>query len=177
MPKWLLISYGVPTQPSGVRVATWRALKALGALKLGDGLYVMPNATDHAEALHRVALKIEAGGGHAVLFSADMLTAEGEEALRDRFVAERTDEYLQSARSARRLVEHIGREESSEDYRFAEVDSLEEELEKVRRQFQRASSRDHLGAPAKEDAQAALIEAEAALQRYVEKAYRKDSPE
>lgn len=175
VPDWLLISYSVPTQPSAVRVASWRALKGLGALNLGDGLYALPNGHRHVEALQKLATRIEEGGGSALLFTADSLTPIVETTLRDRFGAARTDEYLQSAKSARRLVEHIGREEASDDYRFAEVDSLEEELEKVRRQFERAVARDHLGAPAKEEAQAALIEAEAALQNYLDKAYRKDN--
>lgn len=175
VPEWLLISYSVPTQPSAVRVASWRALKGLGALNLGDGLYALPNGHQHVEALQKVATRIEEGGGTALVFTADALTPTGEANLRDRFCAERTDEYLQSAKSARRLVEHIGREEATDDYRFAEVDSLEEELEKVRRQFDRAVARDHLGAPAKEEAQAALLEAETALRVYLNMAYRKDS--
>ena len=173
MPDWVMITYSVPTQPSAVRVASWRALQGLGALRLGDGLYVLPNEAHHVAGLQKVAARIEEGGGAVLLFAADALTPAADARLRDRFYAERTDEYLQSARSARRLVEHIGREESSDDYRFAEVDSLEEELEKVRRQFQRAVSRDHLGAPAREEAQGALLEAEAALQSYLENAYRK----
>jgi hypothetical protein len=72
-------------------------------------------------------------------------------------------------------VEHISREEAGEDYRFAEVESLEEELEKVRRQFERVVERDHFGTPAKEETLAALMDAEKRLTEYLDTAFEKEN--
>ena len=162
---WLIISYRVPNEPSALRVATWRALKQLGAVKLGDGAYFLPNTAACAEAMADVRTRIIAGGGAAVAVEAQGLDDADRVYLDDEFAAARADEFAQVARSAARLVEHIGREEVTDDYRFAEVDTLEEELEKVRRQFQRVVDRDYLGCPVREQAAAALSEADSRLRR------------
>lgn len=177
MPGWLLISYHVPTNPSALRVATWRALKQLGAVTLGDGLYALPTSHEHRQALLLLANRISEGGGTAISLSAAALTDADERALQDRFQAARGDEYLQVQKSARKLVDHIGREEESRDYRFAEVESLEEELNKVRRQLDRVIERDAGDSPFRVDAQASLAAAEERLQLYLANAYREESRE
>lgn len=175
MGRWLLISYHVPAQPSALRVASWRSLKEMGAVSLGAGLYALPNTPEFLDGLKRLGERIAEGGGHAVKFTAAPLTGDDEASIRERFTAARTDEFLQAGRSARRLIEHIEREEAGEDYRFAEVESLEEELEKVRRQFDRVVRRDHFSAPAKKDALDSLLEAERRLREYLNRAYERES--
>jgi hypothetical protein len=177
MTDWLLISYHVPTNPSALRVATWRALKQLGAVSLGDGLYALPATDPHRESLLHLADRIAEGGGSAISFNATPLTEADERAIQQKFEAARYDEYRQVAKSAHKLIEHIDREEESRDYRFAEVDSLEEELNKVRRQFERAVSRDFAGLGLREEAQAALVAAEQRLHLYLDNAYREENRE
>ncbi len=177
MAEWLLISYHVPSHPSAVRVATWRALKQIGAVALGDGLYALPATPGHESQLLQVSERIAGGGGSAISFRAAALTPEDENAVQQKFLAARHDEYLQVAKSANKLVDHIGREEATEDYRFAEVESLEEELEKVRRQLDRVIARDHLALPVREQAEAAIREAESRLQDYFDHAYRRENQE
>lgn len=175
MAKWLVISYKAPTEPSALRVASWRALKQLGAVKLGDGVYLLPCIPACTRALDELGARIRDGGGSALALTADGLTAADEAVLRQAFEASRADEFSQVQRTAVRLVEHIGREEATDDYRFAEVDTLEEELEKVRRHFQRALDRDYLGSPAREAAAAAVSEAAQSLARYIDEAFRREN--
>lgn len=175
MQDWLIISYRVPNEPSAVRVATWRALKQLGAVKLGDGAYFLPNTSACADAMADIRTRITAGCGAAVVIVAEGMDDADRAFLTAEFAAARADEFSQVARSAARLVEHIGREESTDDYRFAEVDALEEELEKVRRQFQRAVDRDYLACPVREAAATALSEADSRLRRYLDEAFRREN--
>lgn len=177
MSDWLLISYRVPTNPSALRVATWRTLKQLGAVSLSDGLYALPATDQYRTALLHLAFKISEGGGASISFRAAALTEEDEYALHEKFEAARNDEYRQVAKSAGKLVDHINREEESGDYRLAEVDSLEEELNKVRRQLERAVARDAVGLAIREDAESALSKAELRLQEYVDHAYRQENHE
>jgi hypothetical protein len=173
--NWLMVSYHVPNEPSAVRVATWRALKQVGAVKLGDGLYFLPNTDACTTALEELRARIESGGGSALTIVARGLSDSDEANLRDLFLAARSDEFRQVSRSSTRLVEHIAREEATDDYRLAEVDALEEELEKVRRQFQRASDRDYLGAPERDEAASAVSEAAERMRRYLDEAFRKEN--
>jgi hypothetical protein len=175
MSRWLLVSYHAPTEPSALRVATWRALKTLGAVKLGDGLYFLPHTPECSDAVEALQQRIQSGGGDALVVTASGLNSVDEAFLSESFSAARSDEFAQVERWAQRLIQHIGREESTDDYRFAEVDTLEEEMEKLRRQFQRVAERDYLGSPARQDAASALSEAAQRLSAYVDEAFRKEN--
>ena len=175
-PDWLLISYHAPTEPSALRVATWRMLKELGAVKLGDGLHYLPNTPVCAARIEDLRVRLQEGGGSALAVVASGLTPADEAALNNAFLAARTDELSQVQRWAQRLIDHIGREEATDDYRYAEVDTLEEEMEKVRRQFRRAADRDYFGTtPARSAAAATVSEASQRLARYIDEAFRKEN--
>ncbi|MGH2633831.1 MAG: Chromate resistance protein ChrB [Tepidiformaceae bacterium] len=175
MANWLIISYRVPTEPSALRVASWRALKQAGAVKLGDGVYFLPNTPMCAKVLDDLASRIRAGGGSALSMAADGLGGDDDAFLIEAFDDARIDEFGQVARSCLKLIDHIAREEATDDYRYAEVDTLEEELEKVRRHFQRAVDRDHLGSASREAAAAAVSDAAQRLRTYVDEAFRHEN--
>jgi Protein ChrB, N-terminal len=170
--QWLLFSYRVPSQPSALRVATWRELRQHGAVGMGSGLYALPDRPEYVELLERLSDKIAEGGGSAASFRAAALTETDRRTVDDAFRAARQEEYLQVAKSARKLAAHIDQEDGDEDYRFAEVESLEEELDKVRRQFARVVRRDLGGVEARRDAEVAVETAAARLDRYLENAYQ-----
>jgi hypothetical protein len=175
VPDWLLISYSVPNQPSALRVATWRALKQRGAVLLGPGLYALSDSEPHRAALTDLSARIASGGGVAIAVRAVALTADDERSLHLKFEAARHDEYMHVVKSARNLVAHIEREEGSHDYRFSEVESLDEELNKVRRQLDLVTERDPGEHPARAEALTALHAAESRLQQYLDNAYREEN--
>jgi hypothetical protein len=171
-----LACFAIPAEPSAVRVATWRTLKQLGAAAMGGGVYALPERPALKEAFLRLKERVNNGGGSAFLFEARGLHADDEAAVIGRFTAARSADYAQVIKSARRFVEHVERETSTQDFRFVEVESLEEELEKVRRQLHRVRERDHFGNATREEAQAAVIEAERALAAYVGIAAERGEP-
>ena len=175
--QWLLLSYHVPTQPSALRVATWRALKQQGAVLLGPGLYALPEAQANRDLLGDLSARIVSGGGTAITLSAAALTDDDQRSLEFKFEAARHDEYRQVIKSANKLLAHIGREEASQDYRFAEVESLEEELNKVRRQLVLVCERDTLGLSVRGEAADAVSAADARLQQYLDNAYQEENRE
>ncbi|MCL4241992.1 MAG: hypothetical protein KJ048_11635 [Dehalococcoidia bacterium] len=174
--RWLVICFTVPAKPSALRVATWRTLKQLGAVALGTSVYTVPDRPDVRELLDQLAERINGGGGLAVLLLAQGLRESDEAMIAQRVAGSRSEDYLQVAKSARRFVEHVDRETATRDFRFAEVESLEEELEKVRRQLQRVVARDYFESPAREEAQASVLAAEAAFETYVERASEQGEP-
>jgi hypothetical protein len=63
---WAVLVLTLPSRPNAVRLRIWRALKALGAASLRDGVYVLPA---EREALFEplAAQACEAGGGASIL--------------------------------------------------------------------------------------------------------------
>lgn len=172
--NWLLFSYRVPAQPSAVRVAIWRDLRQHGAVAVGTGLYALPDRDTYLDVLAQLTERVSHGGGSAVAFRATALAEADERMIADAFATARREEYLQIVKSARKLGEHIDREDQERDYRFAEVESLEEELQKVRRQLALVVMRD-VGPEANHpEARAAIEQAAGRLQEYLEHAYRHD---
>lgn len=174
---WLLLSYRVPAQPSALRVATWRALKQAGAVLLGPGLYALPDGLEHQALLTEITSRIAAGGGTAITLAANGLTEDDERALAMKFEGARHDDYRQVIKSARKFIAHVDQEDRSHDYRFAEVESLEEELNKVRRQLALVRDRDTLRMPLGDEATESVTAAEARLQQYLDHAYQEENIE
>lgn len=174
--RWLVICFAVPSDPSALRVATWRALKQLGAAPLGNGVYALPDRPELRDAFRRLVERVTNGGGTAFLLAGEGLDPADEAVLLDRLDKARADDYGQIAKSAQRFVEHVERELAADDFRFVEIESLEEELEKVRRQMQHVLARDYFDSPARGEAQSALRVAERRLAAYVEAAMEHAEP-
>jgi hypothetical protein len=69
--KIVTLVLSLPTGNGTVRQRVWRALKALGAASLRDGVYVLPDEEQHRAAMRNVEADVVQGGGTAhVLLSA-----------------------------------------------------------------------------------------------------------
>ena len=115
----------------------------------------------------------------AALFtlSAVAVTEDDQRSLDLKFEAARHDEFQQVIKSARKFCAHVDQEDRDHDYRFAEVESLEEELDKVRRQLARVRERDPRTVPIAQEADEAVAAAEARLQQYLDHAYQEENQE
>jgi hypothetical protein len=64
---WLLLVSTLPGQIGALRIRSWRALKALGAAALRDGVYLLPDRPDLATALEMLRQDVTETGGSARL--------------------------------------------------------------------------------------------------------------
>lgn len=64
---WLMLILTLPTANTAARMRAWRALKALGAAVLRDGVYLLPEQPPLRAALQAVADDVQASGGSAHL--------------------------------------------------------------------------------------------------------------
>jgi len=71
MHEWLILTATLPTNPSGLRVRVWRALKASGASTLREGVYVLPTSAPTAQALRDIERTIAEAGADAHLLEVD----------------------------------------------------------------------------------------------------------
>lgn len=73
MPKWLILIYRIPREPSAPRVAVWRKLKQIGAISLQDAAWVLPKQPRTREQFQWLAAEITEHGGNAILWEAEEL--------------------------------------------------------------------------------------------------------
>src|SRR5215217_164540 len=67
-PRWVLLVYRLPREPSRHRVAVWRKLRDLGALYLKDGVAALPEDAVTREQLEWLQLRVREAGGEAILW-------------------------------------------------------------------------------------------------------------
>jgi len=72
MTAWLMLMYRIPTEPSALRVATWRKLKRLGAIMLHDGVWILPANATTREQFQWLAAEIIEGGGEATVWRSEV---------------------------------------------------------------------------------------------------------
>src|SRR5262245_41423952 len=157
MNRWVELITSLPTENATERMRVWRALKAMGAAVLRDGVYVVPEQADREEALARLAAEIDTAGGSAHVLRVEARDRGQAEALRDLF--DRTKEYAELAgeiASARKAA-------STQD-----AVALRRQMRVLRRQFEALAAIDFFPGEAKAQVELALAEAEAAAEEILE---------
>jgi hypothetical protein len=127
MANWLILTATLPTNPSGLRVRVWRALKATGAGTLREGVYVLPASAPAAQALRDIERTIADAGADAHLLEVDARDEAQETAFRGLF--DRSDLYaelLQAVKEARKAIRR-----SSEAELHKNLRTLEQQLHQV----------------------------------------------
>ena len=152
-PRWVLLVYRLPREPSRHRVAVWRKLRDLGALYLQDGVAALPEDAVTREQLEWLQLRVREAGGEATLWEARPGTMAEEAELVGAFRASREEAYRAIIAEAERLRRkaHMGG-----------VD-LSEQLSKIEHEFRAERRRDYFRSPLRGEAAAALKAAREAV--------------
>lgn len=99
---WLALIASLPTSRSGARMRLWRATKAIGAVALRDGAYLLPDTPACQETFAGLAADVRASAGEAWLVKVAPLQPHEQQAWRARF--DRSADFaalLDEARAAR----------------------------------------------------------------------------
>jgi hypothetical protein len=149
-PAWLELVTSLPTENATARMRVWRALKAIGAGVLRDGVYVLPERPDLQEVLAGLAGEITEAGGSAHVLRVEPRDEAQAEALQALF--DRTKDYAA-------LVDEISRARK----RFTRRDpaAVRRQSRTLRRQFDAIVATDFFPGATKAQAEAALVEVEA----------------
>jgi hypothetical protein len=153
-PRWVLLVYKLPREPSRHRVAVWRKLRDLGALYLQDGVAALPEDAVTREQLEWLQLRVREAGGEATLWEARPGTLAEEEHLVGTFRAAREETYrvlITEAERVRRKAELGG------------STALPGQLDKLEREFRAERRRDYFRSPLRAEAAAALKAARLAV--------------
>jgi hypothetical protein len=153
-PRWVLLVYRLPREPSRHRVAVWRKLRDLGALYLQDGVAALPEDAMTREQMEWLQLRVREAGGEATLWEAKPGTVAEEGELVGTFRSSREEAYRAIIAGADRLR------------RKAELGgsaTLSEQLSKLEREFRAERRRDYFRSPLRTEAAAALKAARRAV--------------
>lgn len=101
--KLSLLILSLPTENATVRQRAWRAVKAMGAAALRDGVYVMPGGGPHHSALQAVADEVNAAGG-----SAQVLATEAQDEAAYRPLFDRAEGYAAVLAEIRQVRSRLG---------------------------------------------------------------------
>ncbi len=96
--RWLLFIHQLPSQPSNLRVTTWRRLQQIGAMPLKQAVYVLPDTPDTREDFEWLKTEVRAAGGDASVFAADHVDAWSDDGLVEEFKRARQQAYGELAR-------------------------------------------------------------------------------
>ena len=92
---WLLLVLTLQGAQGALRMRVWRALKAIGAAVLRDGVYLLPNRPPLVAGFRTQAADVTASGGSAQVLTFNAADAAQEAEFRQLF--DRTAEYAELA--------------------------------------------------------------------------------
>src|SRR5215213_7230165 len=153
-PRWVLLVYRLPREPSRHRVAVWRKLRDLGAHYLQDGVAALPEDAVTREQLEWLQLRVREAGGEATLWEARPGTLAEEAELVGTFRSSREKAYKAIIAEAERLRRKA---------QMGGGQTLLEQLGKLEREFRVERRRDYFRSPLRGEAAAALKAAREAI--------------
>ena len=172
--EWLLFMAQLPAEPSSARVAMWRRLKSAGATSLLTGTWVLPAGEAHAAMLGQLADTVRGQGGSAALFSGRQIDGATSEEVVARFRADRAREYDEFATRSDGLLAEIAKETAASKFSFAELEEIEDDLEKLTVWLAKIEARDFFPDDRRSDAMASLETCRAAVHEFAQTTYDRD---
>ena len=172
--SWRVLIYRVPTEPASKRVAVWRDLKRLGALYLQQCACIFPDLPGVSDEVDEVAAKIPALGGETFLLRVPRLEPQDEARIIESFRTLRSNEYAEIIEECEtKFVKEIEFEHFRQNYTFEEAEEIEQDLEKIRRWFDRVRNRDWFKAARRDEVETWLAHCQGLLSRFEEEVYRR----
>ena len=169
-----MLVYRVPPEPASKRVSVWRDLKRLGALYLQQCVCIVPDIDGVADELERTAAKIPPMGGEITLVDVPRLRPDDETKIVAAFREQRGREYGEIVEECEtKFVKEVEFEHFRQNYTFEEAEEIEQDLDKIRRWYERVLGRDWFGADGRDDVERWLGRCQELLTGFEEEVYRR----
>jgi hypothetical protein len=167
-----LLIYQVPSQPSAARVGVWRELKRLGALYLQQSVCIIPDLDPVRQQLEAIATRISEAGGTFHLLPIGALPPDEDTKIVDAFLAQSTLQYDEIIENCEvNFAKEIEFETYRQNFTYAEAEEIRQDLDKIRRWFDRVVERDWFGSDRREATVAWIDRCERLLEEFEEKVF------
>lgn len=171
---YLLFIYHVPSQPSAARVSIWRELKRMGALYLQQSVCILPQQEALLAALQKIADRVGELHGSYHLLPLQDLPDEEEAKIVNGFLAQSNLQYDEIIENCEvNFMKEIEFETFRQNFTYAEAEEIRQELDKIRRWYDRVVERDWFGAAQRELALSSIERGEKLLEEFEEKVFLK----
>jgi hypothetical protein len=172
--QWLVLVYRIPSEPASKRVAIWRDLKRTGALYLQQCVCILPDVGNNAEELERVMAKVTTVGGETVRFLVPRLDSGDEARIIAGFRAQRACEYAEIIEECEtKFQKEVEFEHFRQNYTFEEVEEIEQDLDKIRRWYDRIKERDWFKADRRDEVEWWIERCQELMNGFVEEVYKR----
>ena len=172
--SYLLFIYHVPSQPSAARVGIWRELKRMGALYLQQSVCILPRQEPLLTALQKIADRVEELRGSYHLLPLRDLPEDEEAKIVNGFLAQSNLQYDEIIENCEvNFTKEIEFETFRQNFTYAEAEEIRQELDKIRRWYERVVERDWFGAAQRELALSSIERGEKLLEEFEEKVFLK----
>jgi len=170
--QYHLLIYHVPSQPSAARVGVWRELKRLGALYLQQSVCILPSTAPLRGQLERIAARIAELGGTYHLLPLRALPPEEEAKIVEGFRAQSDLQYEEIIENCEvNFSKEIEFETFRQNFTYAEAEEIRQDLDKIRRWYDRVVERDWCGSTRRAAALEWIERCETLLEGFEEKVF------
>jgi DNA-binding transcriptional regulator PaaX len=171
-PRWLLLVYKIPAEPTRLRAGVWRKIRGLGAIYLQNSVAALPASPAAERSLRLLRNEIVEMGGTAYLLESEALSGQAE--ISAAFNAARDDEYEEIVDKCEDFLGQVEKEYTANHFTYAELEENDEDLVKLRNWFAKVQARDVLGASGAEAVRTALGRCEQKLDEYAARVYAEE---
>ncbi len=168
--KYLFILYSLPSKPSRIRVAAWRAMKKLGALNVQQSLWMLPQYPGVDQEIAKITETIENDGGNVSIVAGEFVY--GKEDIIAKFNQEREQEYTELLSYCQSFHKEIRTETENENFTFTELEENEEEFNKLTGWFEKIKKRDCFNSSIGNAAAKEIVKCKSELQEFAQKIYK-----
>lgn len=174
---WLLVIVSTAGTNSTLRVHVWRRLRSLGGLYLQQAVCLLPERPETTRAVNRLLDRVRREGGEGRVLAISLADTKEERAIIEEFQCERSDEYAEVVSRTPAFLEEIEMERGRGRTTYAEVEESEADLDRLRSWLSKIKARDYFGAPAADEAGAAVERCVAVLAEFEAEALAAEVPE
>lgn len=169
--RWLLFLPQLSAGSSTARVSLWRQLRTIGATSATQGAWILPSSEPSAVAFARLAAATREHGGTGLVFECETVEGFSDKEIIDRFRADRAREYDEFHTRADGFFAEIEKETKLGKFMFAELEEIDDDLEKLRSWLAKIRERDFFPGQRQTRAVKVLGSCEDAFRSFAEKVY------
>ena len=136
-----------------------------------NGAWVLPRTDEHAALFAQLADMVRGQGGSATVFTTQAMSMAEQEGIMARFPADRAREYDEFAERCRGFLAEIERETELQKFTFAELEEIEDDLQKLATWLGKIQKRDFFPDHRASEAAGALERCSSALRSFAAAVY------